>query len=43
MVVAMVNVTGVAPAAVTCAGLKAHVLAAGSPLHAKVTAPSVPL
>lgn len=42
-VVAIVSVTGVAPAAVTDAGLKLQVLAAGRPLQAKVTAPRLPL
>ena len=42
-VVAMDNVTGVAPAAVTDAGLKVHVLATGRPLQANVTAPKLPL
>lgn len=42
-VVAIDNVTGVAPAAVTDAGLKLQVLAAGRPLQAKVTAPRLPL
>jgi len=42
-VVAMVSVTGVVPAAVTDAGLKLHVLAAGRPLQVKVTAPRLPL
>jgi hypothetical protein len=35
----MVSVTGVVPAADTEGGLKLHVLAAGRPLQAKVTAP----
>ena len=42
-VVAIDNVTGVVPAAVTDAGLKLQVLAAGRPLQAKVTAPRLPL
>lgn len=42
-VVPIVSVTGVAPAAVTDAGLKVQVLAAGKPLQAKVTAPRLPL
>src|SRR5579864_6023043 len=42
-VVAMVSVTGVVPAVVTDAGLKLQVLAAGSPLQTKVTAPRLPL
>jgi len=42
-VVLMVRVTGVVPAAVTDAGLKLQVLAAGRPLQAKVTAPRLPL
>ena len=42
-VVAMVSVTGVVPATDTDAGLKLHVLAAGRPLQAKVTAPRLPL
>jgi len=42
-VVAMVSVTGVVPAAVTDAGLKLQVLAAGRPLQEKVTAPRLPL
>src|SRR6185369_1339911 len=42
-VVAIVSVTGVVPAAVTDAGLKLQVLAAGRPLQAKATAPRLPL
>jgi len=42
-VVLMVSVTGVVPAAETDGGLKLHVLAAGRPLQAKVTAPRLPL
>ena len=42
-VVPIVSVIGVVPAAVTDAGLKLQVLAAGRPLQAKVTAPRLPL
>ena len=41
-VVAMLKVTGVTPVALTEEGLNVQVAAAGSPLQAKVTAPSPP-